>query len=85
MREPLDGIAAIFSDLRWKTAQRWKMVTLKMWVLLRAPDAVGRCGWPEVEEVLVVTMAHLWRNSLVTTPVSPPLLSLTSPGRERLL
>lgn len=26
MREPLDGIAAIFSDLKWTTAQRWKIV-----------------------------------------------------------
>lgn len=29
MREPLDGIAAIFSDLRWKTAQSWITVACR--------------------------------------------------------
>lgn len=38
--------------------------TLKIVLLLLAPGAVERCGWLEVEEVLVVTTAHLWINSL---------------------
>ncbi len=40
------------------------MEALKIEMLLLAPDAVVRCGWLDVEEVLVVSMAHLWMNSL---------------------
>jgi hypothetical protein len=29
MREPVDGIAAIFFDLSFKNAQRWKMGNLR--------------------------------------------------------
>ena len=34
---------------------------------LLAPAAVVRCGWLEVEEMLVGTMAHLWMNFSVLT------------------
>lgn len=43
---------------------------------LLEPDAVVRFGWLEVEEVLVVPMAHLWINDALLSLSVTLLLSV---------